>query len=196
MDLSLKNISLIKRGGKLIDYNEWAKKIYGQNCDVGWWDDADRCMFQTLQLVSTEVAEATEGERKDLMDDKLTHRKMGEVELADTMIRVLDIGGRMGFIYDLSYEYPLSYFNGESIGAKHLTINKYLISFAAEFNLDDKANYPAMEVYYAQLVSCIADVCKKLDYDLEGAMIEKHEFNKQREDHKRENREKEHGKKF
>ena len=38
-----------------------------------------------------------------------------------------------------------------------------------------------------------ADFC---DYDIEGAMLEKLEYNKQRADHKRENRAKEGGKKF
>ena len=79
--------------------NKLAKKIFDHNVEAGWWDNMDRCLFQTLQLVSTELAEATEGERKDLMDDKLPHRKMGEVELADAMIRLLDLAGR----YDWKY---------------------------------------------------------------------------------------------
>lgn len=40
-----------------------------------------------------------EGERKDLMDDKLPHRRMAEVELADTLIRILDYAA--GFGYDI-----------------------------------------------------------------------------------------------
>jgi NTP pyrophosphatase (non-canonical NTP hydrolase) len=50
-------------------------------------------------LIVSEVAEAMEGHRKDLMDDKLPHRKMIEVELADTMIRIFDLAGAKG--YDL-----------------------------------------------------------------------------------------------
>jgi hypothetical protein len=34
-----------------------------------------------------------EGDRKDLMDDKLPHRKMREVELADAVIRIFDMAG-------------------------------------------------------------------------------------------------------
>lgn len=59
----------------------------------------NRCIYQTLQLVVTEIAEATEGERKNLMDDHLPHRKMGEVELADALIRLLDMAGRYGWEY-------------------------------------------------------------------------------------------------
>ena len=46
-------------------------------------------------LVVSEVAEAMEGYRKNLMDDKLPHRSMVEVELADVIIRVFDLAGAM-----------------------------------------------------------------------------------------------------
>ena len=47
-------------------------------------------------LMVSELAEALEGHRKDLMDDKLPHRKMFEVELADCIIRICDTAGQMG----------------------------------------------------------------------------------------------------
>lgn len=50
-------------------------------------------------LMVSEIAEAMEGERKDLMDDKIPTRKMAEVELVDTLIRIFDYAG--GFGYDL-----------------------------------------------------------------------------------------------
>lgn len=46
-----------------------------------------------LMLIVSEIAEAFEGERKDLMDDHLPHRKCVEVELADAVIRILDYAG-------------------------------------------------------------------------------------------------------
>lgn len=49
-----------------------------------------------LMLIVSEIAEAMEGERKDLMDDKLPHRKMVEVELADALIRIFDYAGEFG----------------------------------------------------------------------------------------------------
>lgn len=51
---------------------------------------------ELLMLVVSEIAEAMEGVRKNLMDDKLPHRKMVEVELADAMIRMFDIAGALG----------------------------------------------------------------------------------------------------
>lgn len=44
-------------------------------------------------LIVSELSEALEGHRKNLMDDKLPHRKMFEVELADALIRLWDLAG-------------------------------------------------------------------------------------------------------
>ena len=63
------------------------------------WHDTPREKGTFLMLMVSEIAEAMEGERKDLMDDKLPHRKMAEVELADVVIRVADYCGMCG--YDL-----------------------------------------------------------------------------------------------
>ena len=51
-----------------------------------WWpaNIKDRNKSQILILIVSEITECMEGERKDLMDDKLPHRKMAEVEMADT----------------------------------------------------------------------------------------------------------------
>jgi len=48
-----------------------------------------------LCLIHSEISEAMEGDRKDLMDDHLPHRKMVEVELADAMIRIADLAGAL-----------------------------------------------------------------------------------------------------
>ena len=52
-----------------------------------------------LMLTVSELSEAMEGHRKSLNDDKLPHRLMAEVELADAVIRIFDLAGAMG--YDL-----------------------------------------------------------------------------------------------
>lgn len=51
---------------------------------------------QKLCLTHSEVSEGMEGHRKGLMDDKLPHRTMLEVELADAMIRIADLAGALG----------------------------------------------------------------------------------------------------
>lgn len=65
---------------------------------AGWWENP-REKGTSIMLMVSELSEAMEGERKDLMDDKLPHRKMAEVELADALIRIFDYAGYYG--YDL-----------------------------------------------------------------------------------------------
>ena len=88
------------------------QKIHQDNVNAGWWTDlgtkqdlAKEALTNTrlgkalvaekLCLVHSEVSEALEAVRKDLMDDKLTHRKGVEVELADAVIRILDLCGAL-----------------------------------------------------------------------------------------------------
>jgi NTP pyrophosphatase (non-canonical NTP hydrolase) len=80
---------------------------YADECHVAnakWWQREDgsrieRNKGELLMLIVSEVAEAMEGERKGLMDDKLPHRLMAEVELADALIRIFDYAAAFG--YDL-----------------------------------------------------------------------------------------------
>lgn len=67
----------------------------------GWWNDMEtgeslkgkRNVPEMLCLIHSEISEAMEGYRKNLMDDKLPHRKAIEVELADAVIRIMDLAG-------------------------------------------------------------------------------------------------------
>lgn len=121
-------------------------RIHADNVKAGWWTDlstgkslGEECrkgtrfgkalVAEKIALIHSEVSEGMEGARKGLQDDKLPHRLMLEVELADSIIRTLDLGGA-------------------------------------------------------------------LNLDIAGAIIEKLEFNRTREDHKVENRVKEGGKAF
>lgn len=76
--------------------------------DSGWWLNKitgspltpaaiSELVPTKLCLIHSEISEAMEGHRKDLMDDKLPHRKMLEVELADAVIRIADLAGALGF---------------------------------------------------------------------------------------------------
>lgn len=76
----------------------------------GWWLDLetgedvrtwpkkfmDLWISAKLMLSVTELAEAMEGHRKGLPDDKLPHRPMLEVEMADCIIRLMDLAGGLG----------------------------------------------------------------------------------------------------
>lgn len=85
-------------------------EVYQGNVKAGWWEDLSTgkakpkgdvtLILSKLALVHSEVSEAVEGVRKGLMDDHLKHRPMAEVELADAVIRILDLCGHEG--YDLA----------------------------------------------------------------------------------------------
>ena len=88
------------------------KDIHDSNAVAGWWTDltsgtnlveearkgtrlGKAIVAEKLCLIHSEVSEAMEASRKNLMDDKLTHRKGVEVELADAVIRILDLCGAL-----------------------------------------------------------------------------------------------------
>lgn len=103
---------LIKRGTrveklppKFMPLNDLAHEIHYVD-NVHWWKDpatgkpVQRNKGEMMMLMVSEIAEAMEGERKDLMDEKLPHRKAAEVELADLLIRVFDYAGAFGYDLD------------------------------------------------------------------------------------------------
>jgi len=69
---------------------------------AGWYTDLEtgqpikRNFGEVIALMHSELSEALEGWRKNLMDDHLPTRKMIEVELADCIIRILDTAGAEG----------------------------------------------------------------------------------------------------
>ena len=172
--------------------NELAKTIYEQNVERGWWDDPDRCVYRTLQLVNTEIAEATEGDRKDLMDDHLPHRKMVEVELADTLIRLLDLAGRYKWVYTKCDPFlPLKGYT--SLGQAHFWLTADVCSIGKALH---GITLWLVGEAYSRAVQNILYVAEREGYDLMGATEEKLEYNRVRADHNRNNRAKDHGKKY
>ena len=81
--------------------NMASEYVHVANIDAGWWTDlktgdvAERNVGEILMLIVSEIAEAMEAHRKGLMDDKLPDRSGLEVELADAIIRILDLAGAM-----------------------------------------------------------------------------------------------------
>jgi len=95
------------------DLNLLAERVHKANAK--WWVDLDtnapiqRNVGELLMLAVSELSEALEGHRKNLQDDKLPHRKMFEVEIADCVIRLLDIAGGLGLDLGGAFEEKMQY---------------------------------------------------------------------------------------
>ena len=123
-----------------IELQYFQKLCYDESVALGWHknnktglpfteEEKEERFPMRISLCHSEISEALNAHRTDAMDDHLPHRLGAEVELADAIIRIFDLGETMG-------------------------------------------------------------------YDLATAMYEKLEYNRQRKDHKVENRNKKGGKKY
>ena len=191
-----------------ISYDILAKEIHDHNVNVGWWDNPDECLYQKLQLVSTEISEATEGARKDLMDTHLITHKMEIVEYADAQIRTLDLGGKLELAYQHDVEPHRWCKETNSIGHQHLGINSAIVSMAhslrdylesrcKRWGRGGELSYYCLEGDYSIILKSIEQVAENRGFtNLESVIYSKVLYNLERADHKRENRAKENGKKF
>ena len=89
-------------------FNELSNLCHSASYHAGWWHDPKTnesllhnesytpyVIASKLMLIVSEISEAMEGHRKGLNDDKLTDRPMLEVELADAIIRIMDLIGAL-----------------------------------------------------------------------------------------------------
>lgn len=103
----MKELTDLTKGGPfaVIDAGRTLQEAcFRASFNAGWWHDKTGqstmlnpyCFSNKLALIHSEISEAMEGDRKNLMDDKLPHRPMREVELADAVIRIFDLAGAYG----------------------------------------------------------------------------------------------------
>lgn len=97
----------------MMSLNTRAKLAHEANAK--WWQNPatgeriERNKGELICLMHSELSEAMEGERKNLMDDKLPHRRMAEVELTDCLIRIFDYAGAFGYDLDGAYSEKMAY---------------------------------------------------------------------------------------
>lgn len=84
-------IAATKVDNHRLNFNELGVIIYQNAKDKGFYD-SPTSVGERIALIHSELSEALEADRKDLMDDKLPGRTGVEVELADAIIRILDFG--------------------------------------------------------------------------------------------------------
>lgn len=170
---------------------ELQNKIHQQNVEMGWWD-APRPFSTFVCLFHSELSEAMEGDRKGLMDDHLPHYPMFQVELADFVIRCLDwLGSKSWSNYDF-YVFIRKSNRVEFLADMHLKVSKaYELNMDPYYGKNGDFNKPIASA----VVYCF-DFAELKGFDLYQIILEKVEYNKNRADHKKENRAKEGGKKY
>lgn len=193
--MTMNNESLVAMVAATADYTKPMTKItlneLAQLChkaNIKWWQNIEtgelieRNRDELLALAISEVSECLEGERKNLMDDKLPNRRMAEVEMADCYIRLLDFSAGFGFdLQEINIHGPIPQNKGEAL----FELTAAIVNIA--YN-----DY----IWISRAIAFIKAYCVKHGYDLDGAFAEKMSFNATREDHSHEARRIAGGKQF
>lgn len=101
-----------------------------------------------------------------------------------------------GWYHDPATGEPIKRNVGEVIALMHSELSEALEAYRKDLNDDHLPERPGIEVEFADCIIRILDTAAALGLDVPGAVIAKNRFNRQRADHKLENRAKAGGKKF
>lgn len=192
----------VQRFTDFYTYNTYAEHIHQLNAH--WWQNPDGSpkeldKGERFMLMVSELSEGMEGHRKSLNDDKLPQYPMLWVELADTIIRVMDSGHKYGWNMD---QRPLPndedlYKTPATVGAELFNIVAYLVVLAnAENHTCIQAVLEKSETAATIIDRCCALARKHGCSDIWLIVYEKLCFNQKRADHQWEHRLSENGKKF
>lgn len=164
--------------------------------NIKWWQNLvtgepiERNRGKMFMLMASELAEGMEGVRKGLQDDKLPHRPMLEVEMADVVIRVLDLVGHDIPQDQLDVFLKKNYWRNampdpwkcpDDPGEALFELNSMLVM---SYNCrSSKFMHFGSLAFFIYSVDCF---CEKFNLDLWGAYDEKMKYNETRPDHQRE----------
>lgn len=170
------------------DFYAFANDVHTRNHK--WWFTVAgvkliRDYGELLMLAVSELAEAMEGVRKSkpgapLMDDKLPHRRMEEVELADTVIRLTDSSVGLETGLDVSIINNRADMSRDTPAANLLEIVKAITRADDMLLRDERA---AARTYISMAISLCYDYAAHYGLDLDGAIDQKMAYNDNRADH-------------
>lgn len=182
--------------------NKLANKVHEAN--QKWWHDIHtgeplfRNRAEMLALVHSEISEYHDAGTLQY-DDKITHRFMREVELADTVIRLLDYARGLGYDLDsASDEYgirfeslndiPFNVPSGSWLLEYGVTTADLHSSISAILEAERKTRTASVPSLILRAIVKIIDAATERGFDIQGAFDDKMAFNAIREDHTHEAR--------
>lgn len=178
--------------------NKLRDEIHEENVIAGWWSDlqtgesilATRNRPEMLMLVVSELSEADEAFNNESNDDKLPHLPGFDVEVADAAIRLFDLCGAKG----VDLERPCEVSIDTSSATEDLMCVVNILSEAMEAcrkGRTDKFHHQLRFALHGTIT-----IAKAWGFDLFDVIEQKREFNRNRADHKVENRKAAGGKAF
>lgn len=179
---------------------------YGNALAAGWYQDMNTGgkkvinFGERIALIHSEITEAYAAVEMNEKDDKLPHRQGYDVEMADVLIRVFDQAGYEG--YDLATTMKDQQRDRGAVPPITM-IDKFAVAMLdmhrqCSIALEADRKGLALDKAYALagLVRIILSDVSTMDADIAGSVIEKLRFNKERADHKMENRQSQGGKSY
>lgn len=162
---------------------ELQNHIHEQNVEKGWWK-SPRCFSTMTNLFISENSEALEGDRRNLMDDKLPKYPMRVVEIADMCIRVFDYLGSVGNdgvpVLKEGWYKPGEFQWNLALCTRMLTQAWFWKEIEDSPNMSSRCLRQAIAIGFQMI--------RDMGYDPIEIILEKHDFNAVRHDHKLENR--------
>ena len=180
---------------------ELEEKCHAASKAAGWWElngiNEELMLIRKLNLIHTELAEATEAHRKDLMSDHLSGVHGVVEELADFVIRFADLAGRGEQNFQFPHKEVMEFGDvscfktiEELIGSLTMSVTK----------LYTETSYRGVKILFGFSLVTIdrneAMIKDQFGHTVSEVIDLKLAYNASRADHKLENRSKPNGKKY